>query len=113
VKPSCRFEGCGKPSAGLGLCWGHYMQQRRGIPLRPLYGPHGEGRRTAAPSICSFPDCGRPNNGGGLCAAHRWQQKEGRKLVPVGAAKRWWFLTEAGEAALNTKGGDCLTSAQT
>lgn len=92
----CSFEGCGGKRKALGLCWAHYAQQRRGQELRPLLpyrGPRG-GRRRTSPS-CSFPECGRPNNGGGLCAAHRAQKKQGGPLVPVGAAKRWWWPIES------------------
>lgn len=33
---TCTFAGCGKPHASHGLCNGHYLQERAGIPLRPL-----------------------------------------------------------------------------
>jgi hypothetical protein len=87
---------------------GHYRQQLRGRPLRPLRpargrAAHGKpgpyGRRT--PPTCSFEGCGRPNNGGGLCSAHRAQKARGRPLVPIGAAKRWWYPVEP-----CAKGGD-------
>jgi hypothetical protein len=89
----CTFEGCDKERCARGLCVGHYRQQYRGTPLRPLYAPRGRGSRGAAPT-CSFEGCGRPNNGKGLCAAHRAQKARGRRLVPVGAAKRWWWPVE-------------------
>jgi hypothetical protein len=106
----CAFEGCGRRHKALGLCWGHYQQQYRGTPLRPL-GPYRGPRGKLPPRLCSFEGCGRRHNGKGLCAAHRWQKKHKPKLVPVGAAKRWWYLTPKGEAAVRgweygTKGGD-------
>jgi hypothetical protein len=102
----CSFEGCDHKRVARGLCMGHYRQQLRGRPLTPLRAPRGRqghgisrpiGRRT--PSLCSFEGCGRPNNGRGLCAAHRAQKARGMALVPIGAAKRWWWPVEA-------KGGD-------
>lgn len=38
-KRICSFPDCSKPYEAKGLCHGHYVQQRRGQPLRPL----GEG----------------------------------------------------------------------
>jgi hypothetical protein len=91
----CAFEGCGKERVALGLCWGHYRQQSRGQPLRPLL-PGRVGRRGPRTQglTCSFEGCGRKPNGKGLCAGHRAQQAQGRPLVPIGAAKRWWYPIE-------------------
>ena len=33
---TCKFDGCPNHGRTQGLCDGHYSQQRRGIPLRPL-----------------------------------------------------------------------------
>jgi hypothetical protein len=95
----CSFEPCEHEARCKGLCWGHYAQQYRGQPLRPLLGGRrgARGPRTQG-STCSFEGCGRKPNGKGLCAAHRWQKKQGRKLVPVGAAKRWWWPVEGRDA---------------
>ena len=84
----CGFEGCDKPQAAKGLCWGHYAQQRRGSELHPLGrfgGGPPRGRRT--PPECSFEGCTRPNRGKGLCDGHRRQRdrnprKPLRKLGP-------------------------------
>jgi hypothetical protein len=100
----CGFEGCSHKAKSHGLCASHNRQRLRGTPLRPLAAPRGrqgsgrrgpraDRRRTEPP--CSFEGCGRPNNGKGLCAAHRAQRKQGRPLVPVGAAKRWWWPIES------------------
>jgi len=35
-KSTCSFEGCDKNTMGLGLCSGHYHQQRKGKPLAPI-----------------------------------------------------------------------------
>jgi hypothetical protein len=98
----CSFVSCERQAKARGLCVGHVRQFYRGRPLRPLGAPRGRnghgvshgpiGRRT--PPTCSFEGCGRPNNGGGLCAAHRAQRRQGRPLVPIGAAKRWWWPIE-------------------
>lgn len=40
---ACTFEGCDKPRRTMLLCSGHYAQQRRGGPLKPLWRPE---RRT-------------------------------------------------------------------
>jgi hypothetical protein len=96
----CSFEGCDHKRKARGLCMGHVRQFYRGQPLRPLGSPRGRngrgtcGRRRTQPLTCSFDGCGREPNGKGLCAAHRAQKAQGRKLVPVGAAKRWWYPIE-------------------
>jgi hypothetical protein len=96
----CSFEGCGKPRVAHGLCMGHYRQGLRGTPLRalgPARGRNAYGRsgpRKPRPR-CSFEGCGRADNGKGLCAAHRAQQRRGVPLVPIGAAKRWWWPIES------------------
>jgi hypothetical protein len=91
----CSFEGCDHEARARGFCVGHYSQQQRGQPLRPLLeGRRGRrGPRTQG-LTCSFEGCGREPNGKGLCAAHRAQRAQGRPLVPVGAAKRWWWPLE-------------------
>lgn len=33
---TCTFESCTKPHLAKGLCSGHWHQQRRGVPLKPL-----------------------------------------------------------------------------
>jgi hypothetical protein len=105
----CAYEGCGKPRVAHGLCMGHYRQQLRGTPLRPLGLPRGRnasgraGPRKPRPR-CTFEGCGRPRNGKGLCAAHRAQKAQGRRLVPIGAAKRWWWPVEV-SPYLSERGG--------
>lgn len=38
---------CGREVVALGLCSGHYAQQeKRGQPLTPLFGPHGQRQET-------------------------------------------------------------------
>jgi hypothetical protein len=90
----CNFEGCDKEARSKGLCVGHYRQQRRGQPLRPLGSVRGGPPRTQ-PETCSFDGCGREPNGKGLCAGHRAQKARGGPLVPIGAAKRWWWPIES------------------
>jgi hypothetical protein len=99
----CAFEGCDKRRRALGLCVAHYMQQRRGTPLRPLR-PYRGTRGPSKRMPCSFEGCRRPNNGKGLCAAHRAQKAQGRRLVPIGAAKRWWWPVEV-SPYLSERGG--------
>lgn len=44
----CTFEDCDRLNFGHGLCHTHYMQQRRGVPLRAIRSPRpddGEGYR--------------------------------------------------------------------
>jgi hypothetical protein len=101
---TCTYPPCGRDAKARGLCMGHYRQQNRGNPLRPLLAPRGrqgKGKRTgrSPPPPCTFTGCNRPDNGKGLCASHRYQKKQGRQLVPIGAAKRWWWPVEA-------RGGD-------
>jgi hypothetical protein len=60
----------------LGLCTGHYAQQRQGKPLAPLRDYSRNGK-------CSFPDCGRPINSQRLCGEHARQQRQGRTLTPL------------------------------
>ena len=102
----CRFEPCDHEARARGLCVGHVRQFYRGRPLRPLGVARGRnghgtyGRPRIQPLTCSFPDCGRKPNGKGLCAGHRAQQARGCPLVPIGAAKRWWWPEP------DTKGGD-------
>ena len=45
----CTEKDCGRPARSGGLCAGHDRQARRGVPLRPLLGPHG--RQGAAPLV--------------------------------------------------------------
>lgn len=43
---TCSFDGCGRTKRYKGYCQGHYAQQWRGEPLRPLRPkrPHGSGQ---------------------------------------------------------------------
>jgi len=36
-KRACSFDGCDKPLASRGYCYGHYDQMRRGVTLKPLH----------------------------------------------------------------------------
>ncbi len=63
----CGYKGCDSPIQAKGLCMGHYLQQRRGEPLRPKIRTKPEGRY----SPCLVPSCGRPGSrGDGLCPNH-------------------------------------------
>lgn len=35
--PACSFPSCDRPAERVGLCFGHYSQQRRGKTLQPLH----------------------------------------------------------------------------
>lgn len=35
-REDCSFEGCGYPAGNKGLCYAHYGQAKRGVPLRPV-----------------------------------------------------------------------------
>lgn len=53
---TCSFQGCTKPATRLGLCRGHYTQQLRGKPLKPLLTP-AAGRisvRLSEPTIAAL-----------------------------------------------------------
>ena len=102
----CSFEPCERKAKARGLCVSHVRQLYRGRPLTPIGTARGRngrgmhGRSRIQPLTCSFEGCGRKPNGKGLCAGHRAQQARGRPLVPIGAAKRWWWPEP------DTKGGD-------
>ena len=73
----CRVEGCDRPVRIKRdqLCSGHYAQQRRGLPLRPL-GPAKSDFKE-----CRAPSCARVATALGLCAHHRMQEKEGKPFT--------------------------------
>lgn len=51
---------CGRPAIARGLCAGHYSQARRGEPLRPLRGAHGQRGNAPAivlPGVAVSPEC--------------------------------------------------------
>ena len=77
----CRYETCDLPVLvkKVGLCSGHYQQQRRGTPLKPLRGkPEGK---------CDYILCNRDAQTKGLCNAHYCQKYRGEELKPL--SKRW------------------------
>lgn len=76
----CKFDGCEKPSRGLGYCPGHYGQLRKGQELRPL-----APRMKNKGKLCSFPDCGRLAETRGLCTGHKAQQARGVELFAIGS----------------------------
>lgn len=76
----CRFDGCTKPARGLGLCVGHYRQDRLGHTLRPLI---ARDRNKGKP--CSGPECDRLAYAKGLCNSHKCQLDRGQPLTPIGA----------------------------
>jgi hypothetical protein len=66
VQRECSFIDCDNParSGGQSLCEGHYSQQRRGQPLRPLV----YGIKNCDP--CLIDGCEKPGRTRGLCAMH-------------------------------------------
>lgn len=71
---NCDFEGCDKPVGvkKYGLCIGHYMQTKRGTPLRPLRG-QAYNRKYKEGQTCKEEDCNRPVHANYFCQAHNWQ----------------------------------------
>lgn len=65
VKESCSFEDCGRPRDSRGLCKSHYVQVRRGGPLRPLGSvdnDHGK--------VCEVDGCDERYHARGKCQTH-------------------------------------------
>jgi hypothetical protein len=82
---TCTFEDCGRVVIALGLCSGHYGQQRRGADLTPLrkMAPRGTGSVNSDGYVMLW----KPNHpnaqSGGRIAAHRYVMSEhlGRPLL--------------------------------
>lgn len=75
---SCAFTGCEREHRSLGLCDGHYQQQRKGRPLTPL-----TPRPPSNVGPCRFDPCGRKAHSRGLCPGHYHQLMKGHDLTPL------------------------------
>ena len=77
----CIVPGCDNVHSAKGLCAGHYLQQCKGKPLKPL--------RTVKKSpykpyrVCSFDGCNNEARSRGLCAGHYAQYRSGKKLTEI------------------------------
>lgn len=72
----CAFEGCTRPTDARGLCNTHYIQQRKGLELRPI--------RVSWKGVpCSFDGCDRPADSKTLCVSHYSQLNRGAELSPL------------------------------
>jgi hypothetical protein len=72
----CPFPACGKRVMSKGLCSGHYHQQHKGQPLRPL-------TPQEPPGPCTFPGCGRPRFARRVCVGHYRQVAAGQEMKPL------------------------------
>jgi hypothetical protein len=73
----CSFPECNKPYYALGLCSGHYQQQRFKKSLQPLR------IRRPARGQCDFIGCDKVAVNKGLCQGHARQRKKGQSLRPL------------------------------
>lgn len=69
---------CGKPSAKLGYCNGHYQQFKQGRPFVLL---QPKGRNIG--KLCEYGPCGLPATKLGYCSGHYQQIRGGRELSPL------------------------------
>ena len=60
------------------LCQGHYFQERRGKPLRPL-----RDMSNRLNFVCTAKGCERRAHARTLCAAHNRQRRRGVRLGPI------------------------------
>lgn len=74
---TCSFEGCDNTVQAKNLCQGHYMQQWKGQPLRPLR------TRNDPAALCGFDGCDKPVKTKNLCKGHYTQLLRGQRLRPL------------------------------
>lgn len=72
----CAFESCARPVHCRGLCDGHYQQQRKGSPLKPLRQVTKGG--SAGP--CRMQDCDRKAEAKNLCGPHYFRHLRGKEV---------------------------------
>lgn len=74
----CSFDGCQAECIAKALCGTHYNQQRRGLPLTPVYSSYGQ--RLIKHVGCQIYGCENPHYSGAYCRQH-WTQKNNGKDV--------------------------------
>jgi hypothetical protein len=95
LKKPCSFPGCIKPSRKLGLCVGHYEQQRSGRALRPLRSvppmPERFWAKVRKTETCWLWTASTTEKGYGhfgigpkIVAAHRWVYEDSYGPIPDG-----------------------------
>lgn len=93
----CSFDTCDLKPHASGLCRGHYMQQYKGKPLKPL-------RKRNVGKTCLFHTCSLPAKTRELCNMHYRQLMLGQQLKPLGHIP--WTAARILDSA--TPSGDCL-----
>lgn len=96
VKANCSYGGCERLVEAKGLCHTHYVQQRRGIPLKPV-------RIFGLDKRCSFDGCNRKHAAKDLCDGHLSQKSKGQELRPLmdysgDPRKRFWTQVSKSES---------------
>lgn len=102
IKANCSFDDCDRKTEAKGLCHTHYVQQRRGIPLKPI-------RALGLDKRCSFEGCNRKHAAKNLCDGHLIQYNQGKTLRPLrdysGDPKvRFWGQVSRGVSCWGWKG---------
>lgn len=70
--PPCTYGDCTRSRYMHGLCKGHYLRQKRGLPMdTPM--------KQAQVGDCSARDCDRPKFSGNLCYTHYQRRRRGEK----------------------------------
>lgn len=96
----CSFSGCPNNMLSKNLCSTHYLQQKLGRTLKPVWTCMHDGctakvgrrgfctphlRLRVPQRICSFSGCGKPYHANGFCSSHATQIAHGRPLKPFAA----------------------------
>lgn len=74
IQVTCTFPDCDRQPVALGLCAGHYRQQLRGKPLRPLR--TGPAKQTVALRLSpEAAEAVRDDYAGAVEALERWAKR--------------------------------------